>query len=674
MSSLLRRLRSTSKLHPRSDIHTSSAAAAAAAPPPSPRLQLGFSPPPSPGKLRAAPPRRGYATLDGGEGGPALEEVPDERDIVCWTLDEGDGGGELDAWEWVDYARESATHKETRRPDADALDEFRFPRPAPSPPRSSAPLLQLPVSPPTVPVRLPSDEHPSRLTPTKRKASFPSPSASSPTSSLSSTALPPLSPSGTSLTSLSTAPSSGTSTVSSISLSLTIATRLDSNGHRVLTSRRRQSLQPSPHKARRNRGAFGIGDEASDVEREDGEEDARLEKVDAAGEEAGARAHLEPMGAAGLGLIDLGAFVHEPESMLAPARRPPRAPLQPLQPLQPLALDPSALAYKHKPVFVPPSPRRLTSSEHQPIKTFTPPPPLYPPSPTKSSAFATLTRSNTTYSMSSAPGSPSKRRHSLQPRKSFRRLSLSRASVSYGPPMTATFSPAHDRRASAPVLPPLSGLDRHASLSSCGGGGLSVPPTPGATSASSHFSLGTTTSEPLLLLGRQSSAGAGGAAYARRASQVSFELPPSSPSEARRAAASDEGHATAAMQGGPPLSPSSSFGRSGERRHARAKSDGAARALPLQASVVERGWAAMDETAERELARGRLFVANPDQTPTLPPASTPLSSPPDTPIPPRIARMTPIRPPKSLARRSAPPSSWVPPPPPPLSHQIGIAG
>ncbi|GAA5825359.1 hypothetical protein JCM3770_005234 [Rhodotorula araucariae] len=525
MPSLLRRLRSTTVLRARLDTLT---APEASAQPPSPRTQRGFSPPPSPTRLRATPKRRGYQGLKDEGGALRRDEAasgPGESDIFCWTLDEGDSGGELGLWEWVDRMPADAHCEGGDHEHPAALKGFRFPYPAPSPPQTAtqdAPSnLVVPASPPTVPLALPAVPHQARLTPIKRKASVSYPSTSSPTSSLSS-ALLHASPTGTSISSLSATPGSGNS-ASSISLSLTIATRLDSNGHRVLTSRRRQSLQPSPHKARRNKGAFGIGNEASDDERDTGGDDARLGKVHAPFDAAGAGTLPEPTGA-GLGLIDLGPLVHAPEPIPTPPSRPR------LEAIRPPSLAAAALAHEPEQLSLPPSPLGPPLSEHQPIKTFTPPPPLYPSSPTKSSAFATLTRSNTMYSTSSASSSPSKRRQSLQPRKSLSRLTLARASVSYGPPMTATFARSHSRRASSPVIQPLGALERHASDSSSAGK-LSVPPTPGETSASSHFSLATagtcaTTSEPLLRR-----AGSAGATSARRTSQVSFELPPASPSE-----------------------------------------------------------------------------------------------------------------------------------------------
>lgn len=450
----------------------------------------------------------------------------------------------------------------------------------------------------------------------------------SPSASFSSAVLSPSPASPSSVSSLAPTPSSPTP---SVSLSLSIATRIDHNGRRVLTSRRRLSLKPSPSECRRNKDAYGIGDEASGDESDAGN-DGPLGK-------GGARLDGElslELPTTGLGMVDLKSPLFDDDELEGPTlnlpssppgARPPRG--RPVS-LQPLAIPPPTRACRSP--LPSPSLARQVLPEHQPIKTFWPPPPLDPPSPTRSSAFSALTRSNTSYSMSSSSGSPTKRHKSLgQPRRTgtFRRLSLSRASVSFGPPtMSATtFSSLHERRASAPTLPQLGGafLERHTSLSSLGSaGGLSVPPT----SSSSHVSFATTsgstsTGEPLLA--RQQSAssvsGMSPPCTPRRASQVSFELPPASPSDARRAAAaaagvgegsaaaSDEGYASAAGLQSQPLTPSSSVGRA-SRRHARAASEGggAAVAAALKMRVIERTWVPLDDQAESELARGRLVV------------------------------------------------------------------
>ncbi|GAA5928296.1 hypothetical protein JCM3775_000567 [Rhodotorula graminis] len=713
MSSFLRRLRSTTRLHsPRSE-----------PPPPSTRVDshpstssdIAASRASSPTKLRAGPARRGYEALEGDQLGASdggFLDLGTSSAIDSWTLDEGDETGELGEWVWVDVdlAGAAATERGER-----ALGRGRA---------ASLPHLDLAPAPPLVPFSPSFALSPGRdppTTPTKRKASISSPDLS-PTTSFSSALLSPSSPaSRTSTSSLAPPPTPSSPTSSTVSLSFTIATRIDHNGRRVLTSRRRLSLKPSPCETRRHKDLYGIGDDASGDEQDEDVEfapaGAGLELVDVGATIRGPRT--------GLGMLDLELFAAHGRSASSPPTlshtfeaRPTRA--RPTA-LEPLAIPSSAPArHCESPL---PSPTLARLPEHQPIKTFWPPPPLDPPSsPTKASPFSSLTRSNTTYSSrtsssSSATGSSSaaKRHNSLlQPRRTFRRLSLSSrhgsghggAGSGAAPLMCATtFSSLHERRASAPALEPLAGVDleRHTSMSSfgsaSGSGAFSIPPTPGATSSSSHYSLGTgascSTSEPLLALARQqslSSGGGGPSAHARRASQVSFELPPSTPSEARRSAAaamtvaSENGHAGASFGpppgSHPPLSPSSSFARS--RRHARSTSEGG---TALQMSVLERAWVPLEDQAERELARGTLIVVNPDTTSASP--SRPSSSPIDTTstapsscpsASPSFSRTTcPSRPPKSLARWSAPPSqspfltSPQPPTPPAASRGIGVA-
>ncbi|GAA5895863.1 hypothetical protein JCM8208_005108 [Rhodotorula glutinis] len=711
MSSFLRRLRSTTRLHsPRSEPPPSSSRADLQ---PTSSPTIGNSRPGSPTKLRAGPARRGYEALDDVSKDDGDDGFGTASGIDSWTLDEGGDMGELGDWVWVDVDPAGAAATVRRKKDLVSLDRGRA---------ASLPCSDLDSAPPLVPFSPSYALSPGRdppRTPTKRKASVSSPDLS-PTASFSSALLSPSSPASRTSTSSLAPPPTPSSPTPSVSLSLTIATRIDHNGRRVLTSRRRLSLKPSPCETRRHKDLYGIGDdEASGDEQDEDVEFAPggtgLELVDGGATIRAPRT--------GLGMLDLDLFAAHGRSASSPPTLPHLFEARPTRPrpvaLQPLVIPPSAAQRHYESPL--PSPTLARLPEHQPIKTFWPPPPLdAPSSPTKSSPFSSLTRSNTTYSSrtsssSSANGSSSaaKRHNSLlQPRRTFRRLSLSSrhgstysggTGSSAAPLMSATtLSSLHERRASAPALEPLAGVDleRHTSMSSLGSasgsGAFSIPPTPGATSASSHFSLGTgascSTSEPLLGLVRQQSLSGGGgpSAHARRASQVSFELPPSTPSEARRSAAaamvgSDEGHGGASTSSSsgthPPLSPSSSFARS--RRHARSASEGGA---ALQMSVLERSWVPLEDQAERELARGRLVVVNPDTT-SVPPSrpssspvvatSTSLSSTP--PASPSFSRSTrPSRPPKSLSRWSAPPSpspfltSPQPPTPPAASRGIGI--
>jgi len=640
MSSFLRRLRSTTRLHsPRSEPPPSSGRADSHL---TPSPSFGSPRPSSPTKLRQGPARRGYEALEGDQlvsNDSSADDLGTALAVGWWTLDEGAEGGELGDWVWIDLELARAATACGNK-DLVSVGGARS---------ASLPTSDNDVAPPLVPFSPPYALSPERdppRTPTKRKASISSPELS-PTASFSSALLSPSSPISRTSTSSLAPPPTPNSPTPSVSLSLTIATRIDHNGRRVLTSRRRLSLKPSPCETRRHKDLYGVGDddEVSGGEEDDGDDvrfatgSAGLELV-----EAGSTIRAPGMG---LGMLDVDVFAAHGRSTSSPPMLPASSfEARPARPrpaaLQPLVIPPSGSPRHYESPL--PSPTLARLPEHQPIKTFWPPPPLDPPSsPTKSSAFSSLTRSNTTYSSrtsssSSANGSSSvaKRHNSLlQPRRTFRRLSLSsRHGSAHGgagsgaaPLMSATtFSSLHERRASAPALDGVD-LERHTSMSSLGStsgsGAFSIPPTPGATSSSSHFSLGTgascSTSEPLLALVRQqslSSGASGPSAHARRASQVSFELPPSTPSEARRAAASsmsagtDDGHAagssasaSSALGSHPPLSPSSSFARA--RRHARSASEGGS---ALQMSVLERSWVPLEDQAERELARGTLIV------------------------------------------------------------------
>ncbi|GJN93658.1 hypothetical protein Rhopal_006715-T1 [Rhodotorula paludigena] len=671
-----------------------------------------------------ASPLPGYTAIEGCDAASRSQADDAVVDVFCWTLDERTEG-QLGSWEWVEVVQSDELS------GRESFDESGAP--PVSPPRAPPPRVD--SLPPTVSTPLPPAGAAPPIRPTPRistnvtsprrrqRSARSSPSSSGldepnalfhPTPSFHPS---PSLPSSTSLSSLSPT-TSNVSTASSISLSLTIATRVDATGHRVLTSRRRQSTQPatpSPRKCHRNKAAFGVGEESDD---EGPGEITLLEKADVDDTLHGCNLPaVEPLGAA-LGLFNLGMRMLDPtlndvDQSTAPLFLPPRSPrLHPIQPFS--AITPAPVEFT--PLGLPPSPTtpcRRPTLEHQPIKVFTPPPPLYPPSPTKTSTFGlpTLTRSNTVHSTSSSSSSPSKRRHSLQPRKTLRRLSFSRASVSYGPPMSATTAissslitfdaVAMSRRASMPPLA-LTPLERNASRSSATGGGLGVPPLPGAGSSSSEFAdssasgcTGLSTSDQPLLPSQYDTEAAA-PEQPRRASLVSFELPPS---PTRTRTLSEDAHAyelapssAAVTTSHPPLSPSSSFVRAqaqaqgvfaqaaagtGGRRHQRSASEGGMvlglhdvgaapgwTGAPLPPTRKE--WMAMEDRLECEMERGKLVVVNPDS-----PFATETDSPPTTRpsafSPPSPAR--PPRPPRSLARLGAPsvvPAHIAP-------QQIGIA-
>lgn len=405
----------------------------------------------------------------------------------------------------------------------------------------------------------------------------------------------PLFPSHT----ITSSPSSSSSSLN-LNLNLTISTRLDSNGHRVLASRRRTSeVTATPPKARRTRGAFGIGDDEESLwekeettpragglsEAEMGEGVRMASAQDSyrvglglvTGAEEALRAEMErcPLDDSAPQLPDLFASRSAPTA--------PRRPRPPLAPLQPVSLTPFLSRES------PTKPRR-PMPDHQPIQLLEPPPPLDSSSPTKtSSALSSLTRAYSAYSSSTSSSSAaSRRRLSLQqsPRRALsKRLSggggdgviPSRAphSASFGPPMSASSSRSAlegaliSRRFSAPIGP-LTPVDvvGPSSSSAHGHGRPSTPtsPSPSVSFSSipptpSSHSLGTGESSLLPLSYRSSgsfsshshsqahshSYGMSSSTYehlssrsiseqghgeqqqqhARRASVVSFELPPS---------------------------------------------------------------------------------------------------------------------------------------------------
>ncbi|GAA5865112.1 hypothetical protein JCM8547_007716 [Rhodosporidiobolus lusitaniae] len=508
---------------------------------------------------------------------------------------------------------------------------------------------------------------------------------------------------------------------SSLSLNHTISTRVDANGRRVLTSRRRAGSTDiaSPPTCKRNQGAFGVGDDEESLwEAEESMlghgigEEGEVEKAGGWGVEDFLVRPLsvpEPMGI-GLGLVQGGMEGVEPatsmETLQLPESTPkaqpgfssssssqpstprrPRPPLAPLQPVPPVdGLSSSSPTQTRRPL-----------PTHQPIQPLYPPPPLYPPSPSKSSTL--LSRAYSAYSSSTSSSAGAKRRNSLQPRRTLtKRLSVSgmrsgssspakRGNASFGPPMSTSVAPSHaglsshtppstlvSRRFSAPVQPltPLHFhlLQRNSSLSTASACHTpssptfsSIPPTP---SSLSHASEGLLPMSSLSSHGHSSGYGGGGGyehlsstsasehshlppsatsvnappSQTRRASVVSFELPPSPTLSRRRTQVSNHNP--------PPHAPSTgmasaSGGRSWQAGHRRSASDGEVLLRGGRGGAGgmggEEGGGGSGSKERRERITSRsgmvLFIANPDPLPLRsppPPLPTLRASPPPFPL------------------------------------------
>ncbi|GAA6033023.1 hypothetical protein JCM8097_000103 [Rhodosporidiobolus ruineniae] len=713
----LRRLRSRSKLAS----PPSSPAASSSPPAPKNSSAQSIPAPQASLRLRAAVTTIGYTSLDDlaeGEASGSEEAIrrgegkeltsaeefvaePEQLDSVLHVKSRPERWSSPPSVATAYSAAEVPTSSLGRSPSS------RQPPPPSPAPSSSSPLLS---------------RNASRRYRAKRRAS---------SSSLSSLTSPSLSPSSplrsppTSSTSISSSASPNASS-SSLSLNLSIATRIDSSGRRVLTSRRASRTSSdtptaTPSRCKRNKDAFGIGDDEEQLwEREECGGGGEVRKAVERDEVLLPR--VEALGI-GLGLMEGGVELREPRSSLETLHQPEpdfgafpphgssdstptpsyrfRPPLAPLQPVSASAIfSPPDSQTAHRP-------RRI--SQHQPIQPLYPPPPLEPPSPTKSTL---LTRAYSAYASSSSSSSTgTKRRNSLQPRKSLsKRLSGSgfnsssrRGSTSFGPPMSATLAPStppssfspHSRRFSAPVIAPLTPLGRSSSRGSSAFYCPSTPSTPGTASFSLHSasmpptpsshshgtgaallphsysmssasmsSHGHSSTYERLSSGSLSEVGHGSgprsavpatptptatsrtesvpAQHVRRASVVSFELPPSPSLERRRTqqqqqAQLEKGELT-------PLAPCAAAapGAGGWRKtHRRAASDGDA-----IMSTVGGGPAGMTRGRSfagsagwglgvvGEVRREKLFIANPDSPTSAIPTGTTAVPPPGSPVPP----------------------------------------
>ncbi|BGP10662.1 hypothetical protein JCM10049v2_006554 [Rhodotorula toruloides] len=498
---------------------------------------------------------------------------------------------------------------------------------------------------------------------------------------------PPSSPSDSQL-SLVPSPQTSSSSLSSAipasapALGLTISTRLDSHGHRVLTSRRRLSIAPSPTKCRKKKAAYGVGEGDSEGTFDSDDDETEAVHFDGAEDEQPELTALEkaPLSlslgfaptSVPLDYVSTLSFVAADDltptsprfsvdlatpklSPISPRQiRPPRP--SPLQ-LRPLSLPTASSTLHLTPTSTP---------EHQPIKVFTPPPPLYPSSPTRSTFAAHFTRSNTllhtpsssSNSSNAGSGSASNRR-SLHSRKTLKRFS--RHSVSYPSPSSAATLPieppalsTHISRRRSSSVAPLTPLERQTSASSgsYSASSPSMPPTPGSSGCSHEpFFLDSPplpTAEPISTLAcecvSKPSQDHRPSTPPRRPSVVSFDLPPESPTEALRR----ERPTSHDYRQRPSTSPTRTRG------HRRTLSEGQAVGLGLDLHPSWRHDTA-SMLAEEQWERGKLVVVNPDvPLVPIPSCHKPLRPPP--------------RPPRSTKRPSDSPRA-----PPRPTLEIGLA-
>ncbi|BGP00677.1 Proteophosphoglycan ppg4 [Rhodotorula toruloides ATCC 204091] len=465
-------------------------------------------------------------------------------------------------------------------------------------------------------------------------------------------------------------------------LGLTISTRLDSHGHRVLTSRRRLSVAPSPTKCRKNKAAYGVGDGDSEGALDSDDDETEVVRFDGAEDEQADLTGLEkapfslPLRLAPtsvpLDYVSTLSFVAADDLTPVSSRLsldPATPKLSPVSPrqirpprpspphLRPLSLPTTSLSLRLSPTSTP---------EHQPIKVFTPPPPLYPSSPNRSTFAAHFTRSNTLVHTSSSSSNSSNAGNSsasnclsLHSRKTLKRLS--RHSVSYPSPSSAATLPieppalsTHISRRRSSSIAPLTPLERQTSVSSgsYSASSPSMPPTPGSSGCSHEpfflHSPPVPPAEPVSTLAFEADSKPSQferpSTPPRRPSVVSFELPPESPTELlRRERPTSHDYSKR---------PSSSPTRT--RGHRRALSEGQAVGLGLDLHPSWRNDTA-SMLAEEQWERGKLVVINPDvPLVPIPCYHKPLRAPP--------------RPPRSTKR-----PSYSPRTPPRPNLEIGLA-
>lgn len=247
-------------------------------------------------------------------------------------------------------------------------------------------------------------------------------------------------------------------------MALTISTGVDTSGHRVLTSRRRQSVPPSPTKCRKIKTAFGVGDE-----------DDLASLCSSSNTRPGTKTPQLPS----------SAQAEAPTTFFATT----------LPTVRDSPPDHPDLSSSPPPLYIDPiyrtdlSPHiRKYPREHVPIKTFTPPPPLVATSPPRLSTLSVLTRSSTLSSSSTTTStttlsrSNSRLQSFARRRSTLKRFSLPNNTLSL-PPLSPTITSEGsllERRYSSHV-DTTTALERHASCGSSSGTGASspgFPPTP----------------------------------------------------------------------------------------------------------------------------------------------------------------------------------------------------
>ncbi|GAA5985064.1 hypothetical protein JCM10908_002507 [Rhodotorula pacifica] len=307
-------------------------------------------------------------------------------------------------------------------------------------------------------------------------------------------------------------------------IALSISTGLDASGHRVLTSRRRQSVPSSPTKCRKIKTAFGVGDEDESLASSASTVSALQDRTTAIN---------TPRTTFSANLASLSSTGYTAE----PASSPSSAADQLDQ-----ALSSEATGRLH------PVHRSRSCREHIPIKTFTPPPPLVTTPSARLSTLSVLTRSSTLTS-SSASSSPhqrqgslsrsNSRRHSFARRSTLKRFSLPIPNTPSLPlpPLSPTISStaALERRYSERIASDRNGrLERHASHASSSGTSASspsIPPTPTdgsplLSSPASYFAPAFS-AYPATPSEVQANTADPPPVKPARVSLVSFELPPS---------------------------------------------------------------------------------------------------------------------------------------------------
>ncbi|KWU45068.1 hypothetical protein RHOSPDRAFT_33316 [Rhodotorula sp. JG-1b] len=424
-------------------------------------------------------------------------------------------------------------------------------------------------------------------------------------------------------------------------MALTISTGVDMSGHRVLTSRRRQSAPPSPTKCRKIKTAFGVGDE---------DDSASLH----ASSDTLSLTTLPPLSAQS-----------DPHPAFFATTSPALGDSLPDQ-----SNSPSSPPHHFDPVFETETSHSLRLDkhprEHLPIKTFTPPPPLVATSPPRLSTLSVLTRSSTLSSSSTTTSSTTLSRSNsrlqsfARRRSTLKRFSLPNNTLSL-PPLSPTITSEGaplERRFSSHVDTTTTGLERHAS---CGGSSSGTcpsspgfPPTPteGSPLLPSPTSYFPSSADPGSLI-NSPELDLGSPPY-NKPIRVSFDLPSArllrnAPFDATGAA-----HHEKASERSPPR----------PKPHVRSLSEGA--------TTEQATWTASPSSAwfvEEEL---HLTVTNPDLS-----ASRPASSASSHPL-----YSLPLESSSALERRnftSTPPTPHLQaasPSPPPLfipSHEIGIA-